>query len=811
MIVNPGIRRFLVSTIQRLFNSAAVELPLTHSAIPTRGSLTPTFTRATTETGQKWDDNGYLDFTALAGEIVFKGARRERNWIVAPTENWSSASWVKSNMAVSGTTLTAAAANALIYDTASLPMGVGKTAMGVITLSRVTGAGTVSVSTDGGATYTAVAVSGARVSVTTTGNSNGQFVIKIHTSGDSVVATYPQLNDITGETDQTTIRPYVSVGVESAPAYHGSMVDGVKCYDTDRLGNPIATSATYEAVTLNGVAGTYVSTPDSVAASITGDLTLEWIGGIYNYAIINTLVSKWNVASYLLRISATKKVLFQTIGTNPVNITTAASVPFNDGDDDVGVKVVVDADNGAGGSTTSVYTTVDGGANWTLLEAATITAGIMVISDTADAVMIGNYGALSGQQAGKTYSARIYSGTTLAVDFNASRYAGGTTLTGSTGETWTLNGSAVIHQTNYPIVGYVPWEARTNLCLQSNAFGTSGAPTAPWTENGGVLTCTQNVVGPDGSTSAWTFTDDSAAAIEGRAQAITLTAAAYTFSVFVKKTTGATVYPAIFSIVGTTFSGATIDTNSGVCTPWVSFDALTPAAGMSANCVSHNSSYWRASLTFTGTAASWTHLICPAIATSPTQSAFVGATVATLTGSAVFYGAMVNLGAFAGPYAPTTTIAVARNANLLTYTGADVALGNQGWVYAEITSAVAAGTQVAILDAVAAGAGMIPMLINAGNNFALLDTSISTRAFSAVATRPITVYTKCAATWGGTTCSGKYGSNAVASDAFTAGTLNKPIAIGVRADGSVSLNGGIRKIYIGYRKLSASELQAITS
>jgi hypothetical protein len=34
---------------------------------------------------------------------------------------------------------------------------------------------------------------------------------------------------------------------------------------------------------------------------------------------------------------------------------------------------------------------------------------------------------------------------------------------------------------------------------------------------------------------------------------------------------------------------------------------------------------------------------------------------------------MVNLGAFAGPYIPTTTIAVARNADLLTYTGADVA------------------------------------------------------------------------------------------------------------------------------------------
>ena len=64
-----------------LLDGAPVALPLTHSAIPTRGSLTPSFTRTTTETGQKWDDNGYLNFTALAGEMIFKGARREYNQI----------------------------------------------------------------------------------------------------------------------------------------------------------------------------------------------------------------------------------------------------------------------------------------------------------------------------------------------------------------------------------------------------------------------------------------------------------------------------------------------------------------------------------------------------------------------------------------------------------------------------------------------------------------------------------------------------------------------------------------------------------
>ena len=247
MIVNPGIRRFLGSAIQRLFNSASVSLPLTHSLIPTRGSITPSFTRATTEIGQKWDEAGYLDFTALAGEMVFKGARRVRNWIQAPTENWSSAGWVKSGISVSGNRLTATGANGVIYDNAALGMGTGRTAVGSVTLSRVTGTGNIDISTNGGITWTTVSVTGARVSVSLTGNINGQFVIRIVTSGDAVDATYPQLEDVTGQTAQTASE-YVSVGVESAPAYHGSMVDGVKCYDTDRSGNPISTSGSYPLV-----------------------------------------------------------------------------------------------------------------------------------------------------------------------------------------------------------------------------------------------------------------------------------------------------------------------------------------------------------------------------------------------------------------------------------------------------------------------------------------------------------------------------------------------------------------------------------
>ena len=411
----------------QLFDGAPIALPLTHTVIG-RGGLTPSFTRATTETGQKWDETGYLDFTALAGEMVFKGARREYN-------QWTTSSVSLANGANKSLTLAA----------------------GTYQFSMGAGTGTATFSGTGGATGTLAASTG-RVSVAKT-ISAGTFVV---TASVADLADL-QVCNITGETDQTTIRPYVSVGVESAPAYHGSMVDGVKCFDTDRSGNLIATTG------------------------------------------------------------------------------------------------------------------------------------------------------------------------------------------------------------NYPIVGYVPWEARTNLCLQSNAFTTT------WTASG-PPTITKNVVGPDGATSAWTLTDGTGGADHIISGNITFTAAAYTASVFIKKTVGATTFPVLWMIDAgsTTISLCTADTNNGVATVWTANGfGLAMMAGASARCSSYNDNYWRFELTATGTAVAYNFKFGPALTTTANQSS--GTFSAATTGSAVFYGAQVELGSSATSYIPTTTTAVARNADALTYTGGDIA------------------------------------------------------------------------------------------------------------------------------------------
>ena len=472
--------------------------PLTHTAVPQRAApgTTGTFTRATTKTVE--NNDGYL-VTLLAGEIGFPGARRVRN-LLTFTEDFSNAAWVKPTGCTIGSNVVANPINgALTADKIIPPVSASwhsvyqsyslsgathnysiylkNAGYNFVYISPDGGTSGVTINLTTGATTTSGSVTAAatsvgngwwRVSCLSSVTTNtirvypGSTTAPESFTGDGTSGIYAwgaQLEDVTAQTTQTA-GEYVSVGVTSAPYYHGSFVDGVKCFPTDLSGNPIP--------------------------------------------------------------------------------------------------------------------------------AATM-------------------------------------------------------------------------------LGYQAEGARTNLCLQSNAFTT-----APWGATG-TPAATQNVVGPDGATSAWTFTDDAAGATESVYQAITLTAAAWTASVFMKKTSGSlTAYPVIFFYPGdgTQVQAATVDTTNGVITDWTSADASTMASGRSVRIVSYNDDFWRVELTKTGTAAVHFFQFFPAGATTAT---YAGPTISTAAqGSAVFANAQVELGSFASSYIPTTTIAVARNADVLTYSGGDI-------------------------------------------------------------------------------------------------------------------------------------------
>jgi hypothetical protein len=464
-------------------------------------------------------------------------------------------------------------------------------------------------------------------------------------------------------TSSTTSEVWTINGASSVvrnAAYHGSGIDGVKAFNTDLTGAALPTSYTYDAVSLNGVAGTYVSTTD-LAAFPTDDIELRFklAANDWTPAAESVLLNKYGAAgqrSLIVSINAAGNVRVYLSSDGTASVNNVSSVALNTVFTDAAtgyVKVTRTKSDGV----VTISTSTDGSTYTQLGTTFVLNAGQGIFDSTAP-ILLGAETGGTLPWGGKLYQAQIYNGIngTLAVDFDASRYAGGTTLTGSTGETWTLQGNAKIHPTNYPNLGFLSEAAATNLCLQSNAFTTT------WSEIGSAA-ATQNAIGPDGATSAWTLTDNDAGALESKYQAITLTAAVHTVSIFVKKTTGAQAsYPAMYITDSVNaIAAAVIDTSNGVATIFTAYTGFANPQG-TATCVSYNADYWRVSITFTASAVPWTFLFAPAGTTNPSQS--TGSFSTAVTGSAVFYGAQVELGSVATSYIPTTTIAVARNGDI---------------------------------------------------------------------------------------------------------------------------------------------------
>lgn len=178
--------------------------------------------------------------------------------------------------------------------------------------------------------------------------------------------------------------------------------------------------------------------------------------------------------------------------------------------------------------------------------------------------------------------------------------------------------------------------ARVNLLTQSNELAT-----APWEVSG--ITPVKNAIGPDGLTSAWSITDNSAAAFfYVFRQNVALSASVpYVLSVAIKKTTGATSFPsiAVLNATATRRAGCFVNTNTSVATVWTSFTGATilPSSVAVSQVEGVNSDYIRVFLTFTPSASeNFLVIITPAATTNITS---VGDGEASAQGTKVFWGA----------------------------------------------------------------------------------------------------------------------------------------------------------------------------
>jgi len=578
-----------------LLDGAPFYLELTHTAVPQRGSITPAFTRATTETGQRWDEAGYLDFTSLANEMVFKGARRERNLIqpgyssenmavnnitsfpvaITPNDITPPAGYSRADRQTS--TTAASRSGAYMFDPHVITAGnvamivcVAKAGSGrylclgdqadslwhVMTLDTQDG----SITTANLLTATAEEIEPGwwkmvmRFTKSTTGavsalcchsptDTNGAYPFM--DAGEYWWATGFQIHDLTGETDQTTIRPYVSVGV------------GVRTVATEAF-----------------------------------DDAADW-----------ALNPGWSVAGGVMTGSGAA----------------SQQATYNGAAFYTGQKVEVSG-------TVTAYT-----------------SGSFIVADETGAsnFTVGSAGAFSGV-------VTFPGGTDNIVLFTAGGFIGsvdnlvlklcdhGSMVDGVKCYDTDRSGNPISTSGSYPLVGYVPWEARTNLCLRSQTFDN-----ASWTKAAGggasvpVVTADQGVA-PDGTTTAdkVVFVAPVSGDISTLSAAPATGAGTYTGSIYIK----AFAAGDIGKIIG-----------------------FRHVAGGAYTLVTITADWQRVATSEVRAANNFDVTLRPSEGTS------------TGTVSVYLWGAQVELGPFATPYIPTTTVAVARNASVLTYTGADVA------------------------------------------------------------------------------------------------------------------------------------------
>jgi len=284
----------------RVLATADFRAPLRTSLFLTRGTVAPTFTRATT--GTVVDNDGVLR-TAMAGEARFTGARRVRN-IISASE--TAVSWVKEAGVSASVTdgfwsvslPAGSSSSGRLYFATGAANGVNARKLLFHAKMASASAVTVHLRMQGNTTLAsldkdvAMAVTTAPTTFTLTvwtqdANDTGSYAIFWAASPCAITISEIQVEDITGRADQTTPSEYVSAGVLSFPC-HGTGVDGVKCFDTTLAGAPIpsATLKGYlsEPARTNHFKVSSAPATQTSASLSTGTYTL-WMDGAGSIAV----------------------------------------------------------------------------------------------------------------------------------------------------------------------------------------------------------------------------------------------------------------------------------------------------------------------------------------------------------------------------------------------------------------------------------------------------------------------------------------------------------------------------------------------
>ena len=273
----------------------------------------------------------------------------------------------------------------------------------------------------------------------------------------------------------------------------------------------------------------------------------------------------------------------------------------------------------------------------------------------------------------------------LALDFTTGTLDPRVTVTRALNTATRVNSSGLIEivNANLPRFDYDPVtlapkgllieETRSNICIQSEDFGTS------WTPNS-VGVSTNSTVSPSGLSNADTITA-SAGSAQHRligTQGTVTSGVSITHSFYVKSLTHNFVQ---IHDTGTGTYYANFDLSNGTVT------AVSPANGASISSVGNG--WYRCTLTLTTA----TTVSGAAIAIIPNGSAARNPTWAAAGTESVYaWGYQIETGAFPTSYIPTTTTSVTRNADAVSMTGTNFS----SWYNASESTIVATGSFFAL-------------------------------------------------------------------------------------------------------------------
>ncbi|MEE9222972.1 MAG: phage GP46 family protein [Nitrosomonadaceae bacterium] len=229
---------------------------------------------------------------------------------------------------------------------------------------------------------------------------------------------------------------------------------------------------------LPGVVGDYFSTPDSVANSITGGISLRQVTTLANWATGNfpIFICKFGASgfrSYCLGMNNTGFLSFiiSATGTGFTNVFSTKVVPFS-ANQLGGVRGDWDpADNFV-----TFYTSVDLGRTWQQL-GDTVPLVLSGIFDSSEEVIIGHDG--NQVVAANVYSSQILNGIDgpVVVDFNPNDSDGSSPFTSlTTGEAWTFVGNASIVASEAPLLADTSNSGIQSFDGTNTASGPAGTP-----------------------------------------------------------------------------------------------------------------------------------------------------------------------------------------------------------------------------------------------------------------------------------------------------------------------------------------------